>query len=299
MRGQIELRHFRYFLAVAETLHFGKAAAQLGMAQPPLSQQIKALENIVGYRLFDRTTRGVHLTAVGQYLLERVPKTLERVDQDIEMARRLGEGQEGVLSVGFSGSVMFTRLPFVIKRYRRLYPKVELHLQELVTAEQMCALKEGALDLGFLRDGEPDSAVTIEPLVSERFVATLPKQHPLAARTPLRPADLREEPFVFYARKMGPLAFDRMIACCEADGFRPRIVQDAPQWTTAVRLIAAGLGVSIAPACVSSLAMPNVVYKRLRSTHRTSVDIGIRRDCHSPVAAAFLTIIRQQFSVEN
>jgi DNA-binding transcriptional LysR family regulator len=299
MRGQIELRHFRYFLAVAETLHFGKAAAQLGMAQPPLSQQIKTLENIVGYRLFDRTTRGVRLTAVGQYLLEQARKTLERVDQDIEMARRLGKGQEGVLSVGFSGSVMFTRLPFVIERYRRLYPKVELHLQELVTAEQMCALKEGALDLGFLRDGEPDSAVTIEPLVSERFVAILPKQHPLAARTSLRPADLREEPFVFYARKMGPLAFDRMIACCEADGFRPRIVQDTPQWPTAVRLIAAGLGVSIAPACVSSLAMPNVVYKRLRSTHRTSVDIGIRRDFHSPVAAAFLTIIRQQFSVEN
>lgn len=299
MRGQIELRHFRYFLAVAETLHFGKAADQLGMAQPPLSQQIKTLENIVGYRLFDRTTRGVRLTAVGQYLLERARNTMEQVDQNIEMARRLGKGKEGVLSVGFSGSVMFTRLPFVIERYRRLYPKVQLLLQELVTAEQMCALKEGALDLGFLRDGEPDSAVTIEPLVSERFVAILPKQHPLAARTSLRPADLREEPFVFYARKMGPLAFDRMIACCEADGFRPRIVQDTPQWTTAVRLIAAGLGVSIAPACVSSLAMPNVVYKQLRSTHRTSVDIGIRRDFHSPVAAAFLTIIRQQFSVEN
>lgn len=139
MRGQIELRHLRYFLAVAETLHFGKAAAQLGMAQPPLSQQIKTLENIVGYRLFDRTTRGVRLTAVGQYLLERTRKTLERVDQDIEMARRLGNGQEGILSVGFPGSVMFTRLPFVIERYRRLYPKIELHLQELTTEEQMCA----------------------------------------------------------------------------------------------------------------------------------------------------------------
>ncbi len=103
MNGHIELRHFRYFLAVAETLHFGKAAAQLGMAQPPLSQQIKILENIVGYRLFDRTTRGVRLTAVGQYLVERARKTLERVGQDVEMARRLGKGQEGVLSFGFSG----------------------------------------------------------------------------------------------------------------------------------------------------------------------------------------------------
>lgn len=297
MRGQLELRHLRYFVAVAETLHFGKAAAQLGMAQPPLSQQIKTLESILGHRLLDRTTRGVRLTVVGQYLFERARKTLERIDQDVEMARRLGAGQEGALSVGFSGSVMFTRLPFVIERYRRLYPKVELQLQELATAEQMRALKEGALDLGFLRDGEPDSAIRIEPLLREPFVAILPKQHPLAARASLRPADLRQEPFVFYARKMGPLAFDRTIACCEADGFHPRIVQDTPQWPTAVRLIAAGLGVSIAPACVSSLAMPNVVYRRLRSTHRTSVDIGIRRDLHSPVAEAFLRIIRQQASL--
>src|SRR5215831_17156831 len=184
-RSQIELRHLRYFLAVAETLHFGKAAAQLGMAQPPLSQQIKAFENILGHRLFDRTTRGVRLTVVGQYLLERGHKTLEQIDKDIEIARRLGAGQEGILSVGFSGSVMFTRLPFVIKRYRRLYPKVDLHLQELATAEQMRALKEGALDLGFLRDGEPDSAIEIEPLLSEKFVAILPKQHRLARKSSL------------------------------------------------------------------------------------------------------------------
>jgi len=295
MKGQLELRHLRYFLAVAETLHFGKAAAQLGMAQPPLSQQIKILESLVGHRLFDRTTRGVRLTVVGQYLLERARNILDRVDQDVEMARRLGRGQEGVLSVGFSGSVMFTRLPFVIERYRRLYPKVELRLQELATAEQMCALQQGVLDLGFLRDAEPDSAIRIEPLLSERFVAILPKQHPLARCASLRPGDLRNEPFVFYARKMGPRAFDRMIACCEADGFRPRIVQDTPQWPTAVRLIAAGLGVSIVPACVSILAMPNVVYKPLRSRHRTSIDIGLRRDLASPIAEAFLRIIRQQF----
>lgn len=299
MKGQIELRHFRYFVAVAETLHFGRAAAQLGMAQPPLSQQIKALERIVGHSLFDRTTRGVRLTVAGDYLLERARKTLVQVDRDVEMARRLGAGQEGVLSVGFSGSVMFTQMPFVIERYRRLYPRVELQLQELATADQMRALKERVLDLGFLRDGEADSEIKIEPLLSERFVAILPKQHPLAGRKSLRPSDLREEPFVFYARKMGPLAFDRMIACCEADGFRPRIVQDTPQWPTALRLIAAGLGVTIAPACVSTLALPNIVFRRLRSTHRTTLDIGFRWDHASPVVGAFLKIIRQQFSIEK
>jgi DNA-binding transcriptional LysR family regulator len=299
MKGQVELRHFRYFVAVAETLHFGRAAARLGMAQPPLSQQIKALERMVGHGLFDRTTRGVRLTVAGDYLLERARKTLAQVDQDVEMARRLGAGQEGVLTVGFSGSVMFTQMPFVIERYRRLHPRVELQLQELPTADQMRALKEGALDLCFLRDGEADSEIRIEPLLSERYVAILPKQHPLAGRKWLRPADLRDEPFVFYARKMGPLAFDRMIACCEADGFRPRIVQDTPQWPTALRLIAAGLGITIAPACVSTLALSNVVFRPLRSTHRTSIDIGFRRDFASPVAEAFLRIIRQQFSIEK
>ena len=114
-----------------------------------------------------------------------------------------------------------------------------------------------------------------------------------------RQPDLRDEPFVFYARKMGPLAFDRMIACCEADGFRPRIVQDTPQWPTALRLIAAGLGVTIAPACVATLAMSDVVFRRLRSTHRTTVNIGFRWDLASPVAGAFLRIIRQQFSIEK
>ena len=108
--------------------------------------------------------------------------------------------------MGFSGSVMFTQMPFVIERYRRLYPKVELRLQELPTTESMRALKEGSLDLGFLRDGEADSEIKIEPLLSERYVAILPKQHRLVGRNSLRPADLREEPFVFYARKMGPLA---------------------------------------------------------------------------------------------
>jgi DNA-binding transcriptional LysR family regulator len=295
MNVQIEFRLLRYFRAVAETLHFGRAAAQLGISQPPLSQQIKMLEEIVGYRLFDRTTRGVKLTPVGRFFLERANKLLEGLERDIEMARRLGEGQEGVLSVGFSGSIMYTRLPFAIERYRKLFPKVELHLQELVTTDQMTSLKEGILDVGFLRDGESDPAILLETLQKERFVAILPKRHRLARKQSLRPGELRDEPFVFFARKMGARAYDRTIACCEEDGFRPRIVQDTPQWPTAVRLIAAGLGVSIAPACVASLAMPDVVYKPLRSSRRTSVDIGTRQDFNLPVVSMFLTIIRKEF----
>jgi DNA-binding transcriptional LysR family regulator len=296
MKQEIELRHLRYFAAVAETLHFGKAAEQLGMAQPPLSQQIKSLERILGYSLFDRTTRGVRLTKVGRYFLERARDTLAKMRDDVEAARRLGGGREGILTVGFSGSIMFTVLPRAIKRYRRLYPGVELRLRELVTAEQIPPLLDGTLDLGFLRDGEQRDGLTLEQALREPFVAVLPARHKLAGKAAISPGDLRSEPFVLFARRMGALAFDRTVACCEAEGFRPNIVQDAPQWPTVVRLVAAGLGVSLAPACVANVVMPGVVYKKIRSRHWTSVDIGMKPTLSNPAAQAFLGIVRRQFS---
>src|ERR1700679_4141921 len=140
MKEEMDLRHLRYFLAVAETLHFSKAAQTLGMAQPPLSQQIRRLEQLVGHRLFDRSTRGVKLTLAGQLLADRARSTIEKVDDDLEQVRRLGRGEEGTLTVGFSGSVMFTRLPTAIESYRRRYPKVELRLRELTTSAQISAL---------------------------------------------------------------------------------------------------------------------------------------------------------------
>ena len=296
MKQEIEFRHLRYFLAVAETLHFSKAAAQLGMAQPPLSQQIRSLERILGYSLFERTTRGVRLTKVSQYFRERARNTVAKILDDVEMARRLGSGQEGVLTVGFSGSVMLTTLPKAIERYRRLYPRVELRLRELVTAEQMPALLDGTLDLGFLRDGEPQVGVSIESILRERFVAVLPARHKLASRPTLRPRDLRNERFVLFARRMGALAFDRTLACCEAEGFRPNVVQEAPQWPTVVRLVAAGSGISLAPACVANFAMPGVVYKTVRSRHWTSIDIGSKPNLDNPTVEALLNIVRKQFS---
>jgi DNA-binding transcriptional LysR family regulator len=293
MTQEIEIRHLRYFLAVAETLHFGKAAAKLGIAQPPLSQQIRNLERMLGYALFDRTTRGVRLTRVGHFFAERARNTLAKMRDDVEMTRRLGAGKEGVLDVGFSGSAMLTALPKAIESYRRMFPNVELQLRELVTAEQIPALLDGSLSLGFLRDGEPTSGLAIEPILRETFVVVLPAAHKLAKKNrAIRPIELKNDPFVFFDRRMGSLAFDRAIACCEDAGFRPNIVQYAPQWTTTLRLIAAGLGVSLAPACVGRLTMPGVVYRKLRSERWTSVDIGMKVDQKNPAAEAFLQIVR-------
>ena len=293
MQEEIELRHLRYFLAVAETLHFSQAANRLHMAQPPLSQQIKRLEQLIGHRLFDRTTRGVKLTLAGQLLAERARGALERIHDDLAQVRRLGRGEEGTLTVGFSGSVMFTRLPAAIESYRRRYPKVELRLRELTTSAQIAALLDGSIDLGFLRDGDPTEGIQIATLLRERFVAILPVAHPLARKRGLRVRDLRHEPFVLFARRMGPLAFDRTVACCERAGFRPNIVQDAPQWPTLVSLVAAGLGVSIAPACVATVTIPGAVYRDLNTPCRSTIDLGIKAGSDRILARNFTEIAKQ------
>jgi DNA-binding transcriptional LysR family regulator len=296
MNDEIELRHLRYFLAVAEALHFSRAAQRLGIAQPPLSQQIKRLEQLLGHPLFERTTRGVKLTLAGQLLSERARSTLEKVDDDLAQVRRLGRGEEGTLTVGFSGSVMFTNLPAVIGTYRQRYPKVELRLREFVTSAQIAALLDGTLDLGFMRDGDPTEGIEMTTLLKEQYVAVLPETHILARKRQLRVNDLRKEMFILFARRMGPLAYDRTVACCETDGFRPNIVQDAPQWPTLVRLVAAGLGVSLAPACVATVTIPGAVYRELHTSCRTTIDLGIKAGSERILAANFIEIAREQLA---
>jgi DNA-binding transcriptional LysR family regulator len=296
MDEEIELRHLRYFLAVAETLHFSRAAEVLGIAQPPLSQQIKRLEQLLGHRLFDRTTRGVKLTLAGQLLAERARSTIEKVQDDLAQVRRLGRGEEGTLTVGFAGSVMFTELPAAIQNYRRRYPKVELRLRELSTSAQISALLTGTIDLAFLRDGDRTDGIDINTLFEERYVAVLPETHSLARKRSLRVRDLRKEPFILFARRMGPLAFDRTVACCEQNGFRPNIVQDAPQWPTLVRLVAAGLGVSLAPSCVANVAIPGAIYREVRAACRTTVDLGVKTGSAIKLAGNFIEIARQRLA---
>ncbi|SEG62562.1 transcriptional regulator, LysR family [Bryocella elongata] len=299
MNEEIELRHLRYFLAVADSLHFTRAAQQLKIAQPALSQQIRRLEELLGHALFLRTTRGVQLTPAGSLLALRARTTLARVEDDLAQVRRVGRGEEGTLSVGFSGSVMFTELPAAIRRFRKRYPKVELQLREMWTSAQVEALRDGALDLGFLRDGEGNEGLATRTLLRERFVAVLPERHALAAKRTLRVNDLDGEPFILFSRAMGPLAYDRTIACCEQAGFVPEIVQYAPQFPTLFRLVAAGIGVSLAPACMARLSVPGAVYREVRSTARSTVDLAMRAGFESPLADNFVALLRTQIGSEE
>ena len=294
MDHDLELRHLRYFVAVAEELHFGRAALRLHLAQPPLSQQIRKLEEILGHRLFARTSRAVRLTAAGEVFLDRARRTLRTVGEDMAEARSVGRGEIGSLRVGFIGSSMLTQIPSMLGRYRREHPKADLQLREAMSSQIMQSLLDGAVDVGFLRDGGPLPGLEVETLFSEPFVAVLPASHPLAGRKTISAAALRAEPFVFFPQAAGRVAYDRSISVCEEHGFRPRIVQEAPQWLTLMRLVGAGLGVSIAPACVERIAAPDAVCVRLSHIHvRSEIELAWRAGEDRAIVTTFRQMARK------
>lgn len=293
MDMNVELRHLRYFIAVAEELHFGRAAQRLHLAQPPLSQQIRRLEEILGHALFVRTSRAVRLTAAGELFLDRGKAILRKVHEDVEDVRSVGRGEVGSLKVGFIGSGMLTALPGILGRYRKQYPKVDLQLREFYSAGVIRALQDGSVDVGFLRDGGEAQGLMVETLWSEPFVAAMPSGHPLARLKTFSAARLRDEPFVLFSPAAGRRAYENTVSLCEQHGFRPRVVQEAPQWLTILRLVGAGLGVTIAPACVEQIAAPGVVCRRLRAAAKSDIELAYRQGEERALVRTFCRIARE------
>lgn len=296
INGEIELRHLRYFVAVAEELHFGRAAQRLHLAQPPLSQQIRKLEQILGCSLFDRTSRSVRLTVAGGAFLERARRTLLNVSRDMEETRSIGRGEVGSLHIGFVGSAMLTILPAIFREYRAAYPGVQLHLHESFTAKVIEGMQSGTLDAGLLRDSDPTEGLEAATIYLEPFVIVLPSRHPRAGQKSISPTHLRDEPFIYYPRSAGSRAFEKPLSLCEEHGFRPHIVQEAQNWLTILRLIGAGLGVSIAPACVRRIAAPDVVCLPVRSNSgatgiTSSIEIATFTDESRPIVRGFAQIV--------
>jgi DNA-binding transcriptional LysR family regulator len=218
----------------------------------------------------------------------------------MDEARSVARGEEGFLRVGFIGSAMLTAVPSMLGRYRRLYPKVNLQLHESYTSMVTQRLLKGELDAGFLRDGGPTDGLKVEPLFSEPFIAVLPRKHALARYKSISPRELREEPFVFFTPLAGTLAYEKPMSLCEKHGFRPRVVQEAPQWLTIMRLVGAELGVTIAPACVRQLASPNVVCVSLRgATVKSDIELAYRAAEDRAVVQAIVMVARGSFSRSN
>ena len=296
MDQDIELRHLRYFVAVAEELHFGRAAERLHLAQPPLSQQIRKLEELLGCALFLRTSRSVRLTSAGTALLERARRTLRNMQRDLEETRSVGRGDVGSLHVGFVGSGMLTTLPAIFRTYREAHPRIQLHLHESFTSHVIEGMENGTLDAGILRDGDPVDGLTVQTLYSEPFVAVVPAAHPHARRRSISLAMLRDEPFVYYPRSAGARAFEKPMLLCEAHGFRPRVVQEASHWLTILSLIGAGLGVSIAPACVRRIvtASSEIVCLPLRGeTAVSTIELALLEGDARPIVQRFAQIAKR------
>jgi DNA-binding transcriptional LysR family regulator len=288
----IDLRQLRYFVAVAEELHFGRAAVRLGMAQPPLTQQIQKLEGSLGYPVFLRQPRKTTLTEAGSALLEDARRILRDFDEAVERTRRAGRGETGQITVGTPPSVMLTRLPAAIRKYRERFPEVRFTLRELSTSAIAEGLEAGTLDLGLLREALQPKA---EMILREPVVAVLPAAHALAARAGLKLRHLADEPFVLFPRRLGEAFYDLLISFCTDAGFTPRVAQEATQWQSVVTFVETGLGVSLAPACVQRFRWKGVVYRPLPGLS-TAVSVCLQAGKQSAAVSAFLKILRAEFN---
>lgn len=262
----MELRHLRYFVAVAEARHFTRAAETLGIGQPPLSQQIQGLERELGTPLFSRLPRGVALTAAGEALLEDARRILRDVERATERTRRVARGELGRLRVGMINSAPFHPLiPDVIREFRRQYPNVALVLDEGPTPSLAAAVRGDLLDVAFVRPllgHEPGLAS--KTLLDEDMVVALPEGHPLAKRTRVPLMALSLEPFVLFPRSVGAGLHEEIVRACNAAGFMPRVLQETSQVTSIVNLVASGLGVSLVPASMQQMHIEGVAYRPLQ-----------------------------------
>jgi DNA-binding transcriptional LysR family regulator len=281
----MDLRQIRYAVAVAEELHFGRAAEHLLVAQPSLSRQIRDLERDLGVDLFERTSRRVELTAAGAAFVESARRALTAVDASRTAALDAARGVQGQVTLGFVASAAIDILPDLVRRYRSIRPGVRLSLREMTTEEQIAALREGTVDVGLSRDLEPGDDIDVTPLVREPLLAVVPTGHPLQSRRTIEIADLAGSDFVTLPRQRVPRAWDRLIVLADASGTRLSFVQEANQFSTLLALVAAEVGVAVVPSSVRALRHEGVHYLRLRDDRAWSEVCAVTRtDDPSPTA---------------
>jgi len=245
----IELRHLRYFIAVAEELHFGHAAARLNISQPPLSQQIQILEQQIGARLLARTNRSVSLTPAGRQFLADSRQILSQVEEAAARAARLHQGETGELRIGFTSSAPFIKaVSDTLSSFRQHYPDVHIQTREINTREQIAPLNDGGLELGLMRNTLLPETLAWEVILREPLLAMIHRDHPLAARSGVSLVELAREPFVFFDPHVGTGLYDDILGLLRRYNLTPTITQEVGEAMTIVGLVAAGLGVSILPA---------------------------------------------------
>lgn len=295
----MELRHLRQFVAVAEEGHITRAAERLGMQQPPLSQRIKAIETELDVQLFRRKARGVELTEAGRVFLDRARATIAQYDGAFEATRSAARGEQGRLCVGVMPTAPFHPfVPFVIRAFRVAFPLVSLTLDECLRKEALERLRDDQMDVAFMRAALDDSQnLLVNPLLVEPMVVALPSDHAMARRggASIAMKDLAGETFIIYARQLGPAFYETTIAACLQAGFSPRLGQEAPRITSALSLVAVGLGITLVPACMQRMTMDGIAYRRLKgaSQPKAVLNLASRRGEASPVVRNFVNLVRR------
>jgi DNA-binding transcriptional LysR family regulator len=292
-RSSIELRHFRSFVALAEALHFRRAAERLSIAQPALTMQIQQLERELGVRLVERTQRRVALTPAGVVFLDRARKALSEVSEAVRLAQLAGRGEVGHLSIGAVTSAIYGIFPEVIRVFRLRHPQVHLTLHEFSGNELTRAMRNGSIQISFLRPPVDETDIVVHTIAREPWVAALPAAHRFAERTRVGLRSLARDSWVSFPRELAPGLYDQLIAMCNRAGFSPNIVQEA-QMQTIVSLVAAGIGIALVPSTLENLSRKGLVYKQLSGVvPKLELAVAWRRDDHSPLLASFLKVVRE------
>ncbi len=290
----MELRHLRYFVTVAEELHFGRAAIRLSIVQPSLSQQIQQLEKELGFPLLYRTKRFVELTDAGKVFLVEAKHVLAQVQEAKRAAQRAYRGEMGRLVVGYISSSTYDLLPMMLRVYRERFPEVEVALRELTTQEQVRALEEEYIHLGLLRLPISAPMVNVEIVRQEPIVCVLPEDHPLARHEEVAVSLLADEPFVLQSSNRGGGYYVQLMKLCLASGFSPNVIQEVTEMHTIVSLVTAGMGVSLVPLSTRNLRSQGVVYRVLEGTTTlTEMAVAWLRNSRSALVTNFLVVARE------
>lgn len=290
----MELRHLRYFVAVAEELHFGRAALRLRTAQSSLSAQIRDLEAEVGVRLLSRTKRQVHLTDAGRAFLAEAQNILKQAENGVRLARRADRGELGRLGIGFVPSADCISFPEILRVFKKRAPRIEIVLRNLSAIEQLAALRQGEIDIGFLRPPGSDPTIQSETIIREPFVVAVPKGHPLAKAREVAVKELHNEPLLLCSRQHAALQHDSIITMFRSADVVPRILFETDHIQTILGLVAAGIGISLLPASVENLRAPGLAYRRIKGAGpHLEMAVAFRRSDPSQVLAQFLTVVRE------
>ena len=285
----MELRHLRYFLAVADTLNFSRAAARLNMAQPPLSQQIQVLEKELGVTLFERSRRPLQLTYAGKAFLPEVQAVMAQVDRASRIAQQANRGEVGQLAIGFNSAAMQTVLPTILKTFREQFPLVNLTLCELDSQLQLKQLSDNQIDCGFLHSQQREH-LHYQVLLKESLVVALPEDHPLIDQQIIDLKQLANESFILPPPTMGQSFYHQVINLCETHGFTPNIIQEARLLQTVLGLVVSGMGIALVPVSMQNLQRTGVVYRNLHHTFELETLLVWKQDSPSPVLEHFLNV---------